>query len=120
VAVCSKSKGAMKGGEDEVCMGRVEVGAWRSIQSECRRRGGVPWRGGDTDGGTKAEKQRGCVRMRTVYSLRIGGGRASLHAMVFRWASGLPPLVASVGCYGIALPFLFILSHLCNYRSVDM
>ena len=38
----------------------------------------------------------------------LGGGRASLGVMVFRWASGLPPLVGSVHCYGTALPFLFI------------
>ena len=43
--------------------------------------------------------------------LGIGGGRASFGVMVFRWTSGLPPLV---GFYGIALPFLFILSYLCN------
>ena len=51
--------------------------------------------------------------------LGIGGGRASLGVMVFRWASGLPPLVGSVHCYGIALPFPFILPHLCNYKSLD-
>jgi len=43
--------------------------------------------------------------------LGIGGGRALFGVMVFRWASGLPPLV---GSYDIALPFLFILSYLCN------
>ena len=66
MAVCSQSS-ATKGGEDEVRTGGVEVGCMEE-QTERRRRGGVPWRGGEMDGGAQAEeRRRGCVRMGIVY-----------------------------------------------------
>jgi hypothetical protein len=93
----------MKGGEDEVRTDGVDVGR---MEEPVVSAGEEVVRHGEMERQMEAHMQRrrcSCVRMRIEdWELVVVA-----HRWVLWCLDGLPSLVSSVGCYGIALPFLF-------------